>query len=130
MVCTIISVKTALGLRSLESNSLKAKKTKSVCFKFCMEKMKRNSCRLAIHMYVNETQSVEINSEEMSFCFQNCSDLLSEKIVVVIEKNFWNSRPSNFPIFFKKKIGKIQSIFHNEKLLCKSEFWDVRGGCS
>ena len=53
-----------------------------------MEKMKRNSCRLAIHMYVDETQSVEINSEEMSFCFQNCSDLLSEKIVVVIEKNF------------------------------------------
>ena len=28
----------------------------------------------------------------MVFCYQNCSDLLLEKIVLVIEKNFWNSR--------------------------------------
>ena len=28
----------------------------------------------------------------MVFCYQNCSDLLWEKIVLVIEKNFWNSR--------------------------------------
>ena len=27
----------------------------------------------------------------MVFCYQNCSDLLWEKIVLVIEKNFWNS---------------------------------------
>ena len=26
------------------------------------------------------------------FCYQNCSDLLWAKIVLVIEKNFWNSR--------------------------------------
>ena len=26
------------------------------------------------------------------FCYQNCSDLLWEKIVLVIKKNFWNSR--------------------------------------
>ena len=26
------------------------------------------------------------------FCYQNCSDLLWEKIVLVIGKNFWNSR--------------------------------------
>ena len=26
------------------------------------------------------------------FCYQNCSVLLWEKIVLVIEKNFWNSR--------------------------------------
>ena len=26
------------------------------------------------------------------FCYQNCSDLLWKKIVLVIEKNFWNSR--------------------------------------
>ena len=30
----------------------------------------------------------------MVFCYQNCSDLLWEKIVLVIEKNFWNSRLS------------------------------------
>ena len=29
---------------------------------------------------------------EMVFCYQNCSDLLWEKIVLVIEKNFFNSR--------------------------------------
>ena len=28
----------------------------------------------------------------MVFCYQICSDLLWEKIVLVIEKNFWNSR--------------------------------------
>ena len=28
----------------------------------------------------------------MVFCYQNCFDLLWEKIVLVIEKNFWNSR--------------------------------------
>ena len=29
---------------------------------------------------------------EMVFCYQNCFDLLWEKIVLLIEKNFWNSR--------------------------------------
>ena len=29
---------------------------------------------------------------EMVFFYQNCSDLLWEKIVLVMEKNFWNSR--------------------------------------
>ena len=33
--------------------------------------------------------------KEMVFCYQNCSDLLWEKIVPVIDKNFWNSRPAN-----------------------------------
>ena len=28
----------------------------------------------------------------MAFCYQNCSDLLWKQIVLVIEKNFWNSR--------------------------------------
>ena len=28
----------------------------------------------------------------MVFCYQNCSDLLWKQIVLVIEKNFWNSR--------------------------------------
>ena len=29
---------------------------------------------------------------EMVFCYQNCSGLLWEKTVIVIEKNFWNQR--------------------------------------
>ena len=32
------------------------------------------------------------NFEEMVLCYQNCFDLLWEKIDLVIEKNFWNSR--------------------------------------
>ena len=35
----------------------------------------------------------------MVFCYQNCSDLLWEKIVLVIEKNFWNSRPRIYKFF-------------------------------
>ena len=33
-----------------------------------------------------------VHHRKMVFCYQNCSDLLWEKIVLVIEKNFWNSR--------------------------------------
>ena len=29
---------------------------------------------------------------KMVFCYQNCSDLLWEKIVLVIKKNFWNCK--------------------------------------
>ena len=36
----------------------------------------------------------------MVFCYQNCSDLLWEKIVLVIEKNFWNSRLNLFMITY------------------------------
>ena len=31
-------------------------------------------------------------TEEMAFCYKNCSDLLWEKIILVIEKISWNSR--------------------------------------
>ena len=38
---------------------------------------------------------------KMVFCYQNCSDLLWEKIVLVIEKDFWNLRlkAENLQIF-------------------------------
>ena len=36
--------------------------------------------------------SIHLFVKIMVFCYQNCSDLLWEKIVLVIEKNFWNSR--------------------------------------
>ena len=34
----------------------------------------------------------EDEDEGMVFCYQNCSDLLWEKNVLAMEKNFWNSR--------------------------------------
>ena len=39
---------------------------------------------------------------EMVFCYQNCSDLLWEKIILVIKKNFWNWRlkAENLPNFW------------------------------
>ena len=33
-----------------------------------------------------------LKARGMVFCYQNCSNLLWEKVVLVIEKNFWNSR--------------------------------------
>ena len=41
---------------------------------------------------VKATKVVEgMASEIMVFCYQNCSDLLWEKIVLMTEKNFWKS---------------------------------------
>ena len=34
----------------------------------------------------------QMKSMKMVFCYQNCSDLMWEKNVLVIEKNFWNLR--------------------------------------
>ena len=39
-------------------------------------------------VYENKNANPE---EEMVFCYQNCSDLLWEKIVPVFEKNFWKA---------------------------------------
>ena len=40
--------------------------------------------------------------KKLVFCYQNCSDLLWEKIVLVTEKNFWNLRlkAENFQNFW------------------------------
>ena len=37
-------------------------------------------------------EKYNIENVETVFCYQNYSDLLLEKVVLVIEKNFWNSR--------------------------------------
>ena len=44
----------------------------------------------------------------MVFCYQNCSDQLWEKIVPVIEKNFWNSRLKAENFWISKVILKRQ----------------------
>ena len=41
-------------------------------------------------LYIDQFDST--TKETLVFCYQNCSDLLWEKIVLVIEKNFRNSR--------------------------------------
>jgi hypothetical protein len=40
-------------------------------------------------MHGNKKKETDTDKE---ICYQNCSDLLWGKIVLVIEKNFWNSR--------------------------------------
>ena len=54
----------------------------------------------------------------MVFGYQNCSDLLWEKIVLVIKKNFWNSRlqTENLQNFWDHKNNlfkqwKVKTIF-------------------
>ena len=51
----------------------------------------------------------------MVFCYQNCSDLLWEKIVFVIEKIFWNSR---------LKVENLQKFWDYSNNLLKQ--WKVR----
>ena len=48
----------------------------------------------------------------MVFCYQNCSDLLYEKIVLVIEKNVWNSR---------LKAKNLQNFWDPRKIYLNSE---------
>ena len=59
--------------------------------------------------------------EGMVFCFQNCSDLLWEEIVLLIKKNFWNSR---------LKVEKLQNVWRSEELLKQNVFEPVPGGFS
>ena len=55
----------------------------------------------------------EVNVE-MVFCYQNCSDLLLwEKIVLVIEKNFWNSRLKVENL--KKKLRSLEQFIQTVK---------------
>ena len=62
-------------------------------------------------------------TEQMVFCYQNCSDLRWERIVLVIEKNFWNLRlkAENFQNFWDHlnnlfKQWKVRTIFGNRML--------------
>ena len=54
----------------------------------------------------------------MVFCYQKCSDLLWEKIVLVIEKKFWNSslKAENLQIFWDQVQGQ------NAFLICSLRF--------
>ena len=95
-------------------------------------------------MWLDWKKSALIWQEKMVFCCQNCSDLLWEQIVLVIkngillpklfwptvkkivleiEKNFWNSRPSasNVQKFWDHwnnlfKQWKVRTIFGNRML--------------
>ena len=81
----IISVITCRSTRRLK-DPLNVKKL--YCF-FIWQQKRITYCQIAV-------------SSEMVFCYLNCSDLLWEKIVLVIEKNFWNSRlkAENFQKFW------------------------------
>ena len=49
-------------------------------------------CACWTQLWSNVVWAWSYSLQGMVFCYQNCSDLLWEKIVLVIEKNVWNSR--------------------------------------
>ena len=53
-----------------------------------------------------------VHEEKIVFCYQNCSDLMWEKIDLVIEKNFWNSRlkAENLNFFLRSLEQLIQTV--------------------
>ena len=52
-----------------------------------------NTALLSTEFRSDLQKSYQISGKTaMVFCYQNCSDLLWEKIVLVIERNLWNSR--------------------------------------
>ena len=85
-----------------------------------------NFCGSNLHVRCNyryETYLFDIAHWLMTFCYQNCSDPLWEEIVIVIEKNFWNSRlkAENLQIFWDHlnnlfKQWKVRTISGNRIL--------------
>ena len=67
---------------------------------------KSNNCKLQTKMVCNLCNS------KMVFCYQDCSDLLWEKIVLVIENFFWNSRlkAENLHNFLRSLEQFIQTV--------------------
>ena len=53
-------------------------------------KWSRQAKNWKIHLEKDKPTST--GYEDLVFCYQNCTDLLWEKIVLVIEKKFWHSR--------------------------------------
>ena len=82
-----------------------------------------SSCYQRLNDVKNSSNICVFFFAEMVFCYQNCSDLLREKIVLVIEKNFWNWRlkAKNFQNFWYHlnnlfKQSKVRTIFGNRML--------------
>ena len=70
------------------------------------------SSELLLLLLKQKSQSFNLSREEMVFCYQNCSDLLWEKNVLVIEKNFEAESFQNFwdhlnNLFKQLKVGTI-----------------------
>ena len=54
--------------------------------------------------------------EKLVFCFQNCFDLLREKIVLAMEKNFRNSRMKAKLLRSLEQYIQIVKVFANRML--------------
>ena len=55
--------------------------------------------------------------KRMVFCYQNCFDLLWEKIVLVFEKNFWNLRLKKILVINFKYILLSLNVSLKSKML-------------
>ena len=87
--------------------------------------------RYILSILLQYSNSIWIFPIVLVFCYQNCSDLLGEKIVLLIEKKFWNLRlkAENFQHFWDQlnnlfKQWKVRTIFGNRMLFltCSCRF--------
>ena len=98
-----------------------------------LETLESHKCRTFIHLQMSAWRHFLISffQKRMVFCYQNCSDLLWEKIVLVIEKTFeilgWRLRICIFLRSQEKFIWTVkgQNNFWNRML-----FQLISGGFS
>ena len=90
----------------------------------------KNSCSL-YEMHSSITQNLMVTDDcfflflvfqEMVFCYQNCSDLLWEKNILVIEINFWYSKLKNTRAIWSHSEKSKQSL--DNRMLFKLVPWD------
>jgi hypothetical protein len=78
-------------------------------FENCFDQLLENVFLVIRNNWIVETYTS--NKLEMVFCYQNYSDLLWETIILVMEKNIWNSR---------LKAENLQNFIQTEK--CQNNF--------
>jgi hypothetical protein len=62
----------------------------------------------------------------MVFCYQNCSDLLWEKIVLVVKKNFWfKAEGREFAKVLRSLEQFIQTVKDPEQFLATECFFNL-----
>ena len=78
----------------------------------------KNLCTIDLEKLQRLARSTTL---EIVFCFQNCSDLQWEQIVVAIKKNFWNWRLKAGTIYSNSERAQ-QFLKQNAFLTCSLRF--------
>ena len=78
-----------------------------------------NTINIQSWEHAHSTYDVEFGPEKMVFCYQNCSDLLWEKIVLVIEKKKLKFEAEGQE--FSKILGSLEQFIQQVK--GQNNFW-------